>query len=61
MSISMDPDNFSLLCLDLPLSTLAGFFAEVPLHSDGLCTLNFTRHFTPVSLLHQSHKVSLQA
>ena len=52
--------NFSLLWLELPLSPMAGFLVEVPLHSDGLCNLQFPMHFPPVSLLHQFQAVSLQ-
>ena len=60
MSVSMALENFSLLWMELTLSTLVGFLAEVPLHYDGLCTLQFPRHFSPVSLLHQYHAVSFQ-
>ena len=60
MSVSMALNIFSLLWLELSLSPLAGFLMEVSLHSDGLCTLQFPRHFLPVSLLQQFHVVSFQ-
>ena len=60
MSVSMALANFSLFCIELCLSPLAGFLVESPLHSDGLCTLQFLRYFLLVSLLHLFHAVSCQ-
>ena len=60
ISVSMDLANFSLLWLELILSPLSGFLMEVHLNSDGLCTIQFSRDFTPVSLLHEFHAVSFQ-
>ena len=37
----MDLANFSLFCMDIPLSPLAGFLAEITLNYDGLCDLYF--------------------
>ena len=58
MSFSMALDDLSFLWLALPLSPLAGLLVERPLHSDGLCTLNFPRHFPLISLPHPFHAVS---
>ena len=60
MSVSMDLASFSLLWLEINLSPLSAFLMKVPLYYDGLCTLQFTRHFPTVSLLHQYHAVSFQ-
>ena len=60
MNVSIALENYSLLWMDLFLSPMVGFFVEVSLHSDGLCTVQFPRNFTPVSLLHQFHAVSFQ-
>ena len=59
-SVSMALNSFSLLWLEITLSHLARFLAKVPLQYDGLCILQFPRHFTPVSLLHKLHAVSSQ-
>ena len=60
MSVSMALANVSILWMDLPLSPLVGLLVEVPIHYDVLCALQFPRHFTPVSLIHQFHAVSFQ-
>ena len=60
MSVSMALENFSLLWMELTLSTLVGFLAEVPLHYDGLCTIQFPRNFPSVYFLHKFHAVSFQ-
>ena len=60
MSVSIALTNFSLFYLELMLPPLEGSLVEVPLDSDGLCTLHFFRHFPPVSFLHQCHAVSFQ-
>ena len=60
MGVSMVLDNIGLLCMYLLLSPLTGFLVEVPLHSDSFYTLNFLRHFSPISLLRQFHAVSFQ-
>ena len=60
MSASPSLGNFIILWMELTLSPLEGFLVEVPLHSDGLCTLQFPRYFPPVSLLRKFHVVSFQ-
>ena len=60
MIVSMALANFSLLWMEIPLSPQSRFLMEAPLHSDGLCTLQFPRSFPSVSLLQQLHAVPFQ-
>ena len=48
ISVPMVLANFNLSYIEVPFSPLAGFLMELPLHSDGLCTLHFPSNFPPV-------------